>query len=77
MLIIEANDYCGIAYLGPVVHKMFSVVWRKCATGYYSFAHEIVHNLGCNHDRGTKNTCGGSGYSAPAKPISTIVANMY
>ena len=26
-------------------------------TGYFSFAHEFAHNLGCNHDRGTENEC--------------------
>jgi len=42
---------------------MYSVTSWSCATGYYSFGHEIGHNLGLNHDRGTKNTCGGSGYN--------------
>ena len=44
-LIIEHNQYCGIAYLGPSIALGFSVTARGCATGYYSFGHEIGHNL--------------------------------
>mmetsp|Transcript_22843 Transcript_22843/g.27953 ORF Transcript_22843/g.27953 Transcript_22843/m.27953 type:complete len:613 (+) Transcript_22843:218-2056(+) len=50
-LIIEHSQYCGMAYLGPAIHLGFSVTSRNCATGYYSFGHEIGHNLGCYHDR--------------------------
>jgi len=28
----------------------FAVVSRSCATGYYSFAHELGHNMGARHD---------------------------
>ena len=31
--------------LGPDPAKMFSVVRHSCATGYYSFGHEIAHNF--------------------------------
>ena len=29
----------------------FAVVDRTCATGYYSFGHEMGHNMGLNHAR--------------------------
>jgi len=44
-LIIDHSSYCGIAYLGPSKSSMFSVTARTCATGYFSFGHEIGHNL--------------------------------
>lgn len=37
---------------------MFSVTGRNCI-GQYTFAHEVGHNFGCNHDKGTTNACGG------------------
>ena len=42
---------------------MFSVTAQHCATGYYSFGHEIAHNMGCKHDRGTQNQCWAGGYN--------------
>lgn len=62
-LIIDDPQYCGIAYLGPSKSAMFSVTAWNCATGYYSFGHEIGHNLGCNHDKGTTNACANSNYN--------------
>ena len=44
-LIIDDSAYCGIAWLGPSKNSMFSVTSWSCATGYYSFGHEIGHNL--------------------------------
>jgi hypothetical protein len=46
---------CGVAYLMTTPSSAFapwafSVTARDCATGYYSFAHEIGHNLGADHD---------------------------
>jgi hypothetical protein len=61
-LIIDHSAYCGIAFLGPSIGNMFSVTARACATGYFSFGHEIGHNLGCNHDKGTSNACTSSNY---------------
>ena len=39
---------------------MFSVTGQSCATGYYSFGHEISHNFGCRHDRGADRACSSS-----------------
>lgn len=49
------NAYCGIGYLMRTVSSgfapwAFSVVARACFTGYYSFAHEMGHNVGAHHD---------------------------
>ena len=44
-MLIDDSQYCGIAYMGPSKASMFSVTAWNCATGYYSFGHEIGHNL--------------------------------
>jgi hypothetical protein len=49
----------------------FNVVKDDCATGYYSFGHEIGHNLGLSHDH--DNASGGLfdysyGHQAPTRP---------
>eukprot|EP00591_Stephanopyxis_turris_P010788 CAMPEP_0195507272 /NCGR_PEP_ID=MMETSP0794_2-20130614/747_1 /TAXON_ID=515487 /ORGANISM="Stephanopyxis turris, Strain CCMP 815" /LENGTH=695 /DNA_ID=CAMNT_0040633901 /DNA_START=1 /DNA_END=2085 /DNA_ORIENTATION=+ len=62
-LIIDHSSYCGLAWLGPSANLMFSVTKWSCATGYYSFGHEIGHNLGCHHDRGTAGACSSSNYN--------------
>lgn len=59
------NSYCGIAYLmTSVSHSFesnaFNVVSYTCATGYYSFGHELGHNMGCAHDR---QNASGAAYS--------------
>jgi len=61
--IIDDRNYCGLAWVGPQKSKGFSVTSWSCATGYFSFGHEISHNMGCNHDRGAKNKCGSGGYA--------------
>jgi hypothetical protein len=55
----------------------FSVVKDHCATGYYSFGHEIGHNLGLSHDH--DNASGGLfdysyGHQAPDAAFRTIMA---
>ena len=64
-LICQNGSYCGIAYLmtNPSVSfasSAFSVVNYSCATGYYSFGHELGHNMGCAHDPGN---AGSAAYS--------------
>ena len=66
---VENMDACGIGYLMTTVSTAFassgfSVVKRDCATGYYSFGHEMGHNMGAHHDRyATKNEDGAYPYS--------------
>merc|ERR1719203_1530301 len=77
-LLIDDSQYCGMAYLGPSIGSMFSVTSWSCATGYYSFGHEIAHNQGCNHDKGTTGSCGTSsynyGYRDPDGGFRTVMA---
>ena len=77
-LIIDDRQYCGIGYVGPSKSYGFSVTAWNCATGYYSFAHEVGHNLGYNHDIGTSNACGTTdfnyGYRDPQAGFRTILA---
>lgn len=52
---VEDGDYCGIASKMNTVaasfeSQAFSAVSRSCATGYYSFGHEMGHNMGASHD---------------------------
>lgn len=39
---------------------MFSVTRAGCAVANKSFAHEVGHNMGCLHDRGTEGECSAS-----------------
>lgn len=51
VLIVATNkNACGYGYIDSAEDRAFSVVRQDCATGYYSFAHEIGHNLGAMHD---------------------------
>jgi len=55
ILMVETGDACGIAYLMTNVSitfapYAFAVVRRDCATGYYSFGHELGHIMGARHD---------------------------
>jgi hypothetical protein len=50
VLIINNSASCGLGYVNSTVDYAFVVVHYSCATGYYSFAHEIGHNFGALHD---------------------------
>jgi len=69
---------CGLGWLGPSKQYMFAVVSHFCATGYFSFAHEFAHNMGCHHDRGTENKCDkaglGYGYREKSSKFRDIMA---
>jgi peptidyl-Asp metalloendopeptidase len=55
-LIVEGTSLCGIAWLMTTQSNAFeafafSVAARICATGNYTFGHELGHNMGLQHDR--------------------------
>jgi hypothetical protein len=83
VLIVTDTAYCGIAYLMNYVSSgfassAFAVVSRTCATGYYSFAHELGHNMGAHHDRANASGQGAFdysyGYQAPDEAFRTVMA---
>jgi hypothetical protein len=43
-LFASIPSFCGRAFLGPRKDLMFSVIDYDCATGYYTFGHELGHN---------------------------------
>jgi len=77
-LIVYIPGSCGRAYVGPNINYMYSVTGYNCATGNYSFGHEIGHNLGCLHDRGTVGTCSDTlyqyGWRDPSANFRTVLA---
>lgn len=55
VLFVANGDYCGMAWLMTTVSKAFktnafALVNWDCATGYFSFGHELGHNMGARHD---------------------------
>ncbi|MFA7585650.1 MAG: M12 family metallo-peptidase, partial [Novosphingobium sp.] len=51
VLVMNQGDWCGMATtIQASADNAFAVVHWPCATGYYSFAHEIGHLLGTRHD---------------------------
>lgn len=63
VLLVSDPAYCGMAYLMTTpstsfASNAFALVNQDCATGYYSFAHEMGHNMGAHHNR---QDAGGAG----------------
>ena len=57
VLIINQSAYCGLADdIMATVDSAFALVHYDCATGYYSFGHEIGHLLGARHNHETDNS---------------------
>ncbi|MEN5287599.1 zinc-dependent metalloprotease [Stenotrophomonas lactitubi] len=51
VLLINNTSYCGLASgIGSTASTAFAAVYWDCATGYYSFAHEIGHLQSARHD---------------------------
>jgi len=78
-----AYKIAGVAFLMTELNPgfesfAFSVVSADYATGYYTFGHELGHNMGSAHDRGANP--GDSlfdysfGYQAPNQAFRTIMA---
>jgi fibronectin type 3 domain-containing protein len=76
------GGYCGLSWqmsrlTAAYSVYAFSVVYTECATGYYSFGHELGHNMGSAHDHAS----GGSGlfaysygYQDTSRAFRTIMA---
>jgi hypothetical protein len=77
------SQYCGVAWLmggndPAFAPYAFSVVELACMTGYYSFGHEIGHNMGLNHARSDPTGPGAYsysyGYKNPSNLFRTVMA---
>ena len=73
--------YCGLGYTLPDASNAFAVVNYDCATGYYSFAHELGHVQGAEHDLANDDTPTtpfaynhGFQHTSPAPSWRTIMA---
>jgi hypothetical protein len=75
LMVTEDTNACGVAdtILVDDETESFAAVNQDCATGYYSFGHEIGHLQGARHDTGhdssTTPFAYGHGYHKDAFPI--------
>lgn len=82
VLVSDDQSLCGIARGIKVSSPYaFCLVNYDCATGYYSFAHEIAHLIGCQHHQSDPVHSGASsaypyahGYKSPNNDWRTIMA---
>jgi hypothetical protein len=79
VLLVNNTAYCGLASaIGASASTAFAEVYWGCATGYYSFAHEIGHLQSARHDPANDPTNSpyayGHGYQYPAGGWRTIMA---
>lgn len=82
-LIVNNGANCGLGYIMQTPSSgfapwAFTLVSRTCTTGYYSFAHELGHNMGCAHDPANALVSGAFpyayGYQDPTGAFRTIMA---
>ena len=53
-ILVDDFRSCGIAYLYTISSgNTVSATMKRCAVGYYSFGHELGHNIGLTHDPDT------------------------
>jgi len=80
VLLVEDRGACGIAYkiYATFASQAFAVVNRDCATGNYSFGHEIGHLQGARHnpeaDPSVQPFSYGHGYLNPGDEWRTVMA---
>ncbi len=79
ILITRNGNYCGIAAdILAEPNTAFAVVGQNCATGYYSFGHEIGHLQGARHnpeaDSSTDPFPYGHGFCYPAGNWRTVMS---
>ncbi len=81
-LFVNSPNSCGIAWRmdnlsSSFASWAFSVVHSSCATGYYSFGHELAHNMGSTHDHANATDSMysyGYGHQDPGQSFRTVMA---
>ena len=79
MFVINNSASCGLASaIGASASTAFAAVHYDCATGYYSFGHEIGHLQAARHDPAndpsTRPYAFGHGYQQASKGWRTVMA---
>lgn len=83
LLSADGGGFCGIGALMTTVSQAFApsalnVVWLPCAAANWTMAHELGHNMGCQHERehaaSTPATDWAYGYQQPAGIFRTVMA---
>ena len=79
MIMTNVNDYCGLASdIGSTSATAFAAVYHGCATGYYSFGHEVGHLQSARHNPEADPTNSpyafGHGYQYSAGGWRTVMA---
>lgn len=78
VLVVNDSEACGVAAaIKATASSAFAVVHYSCATGYYSFGHEVGHLQGARHDRyvdsSTTPYAYGHGYVDPYDKWRTVM----
>lgn len=78
VLLTDGNDGCGNGSIHASATSAFATVTADCATGNYSFGHELGHLFGARHnpeeDSSTTPYAYGHGYLSPNRNWRTIMA---
>ncbi|MCW9015660.1 MAG: M12 family metallo-peptidase, partial [Kangiellaceae bacterium] len=79
MIMTNVTDYCGLASdIGSTSATAFAAVYHGCATGYYSFGHEVGHLQSARHNPEADPTNSpyafGHGYQYGAGGWRTVMA---
>ncbi len=78
VLLTEGNSGCGNGTINASSTSAFVAVGADCATGNYSFGHELGHLFGARHnpeeDSSTSPFSYGHGYLSPNRDWRTIMA---
>lgn len=78
MLLTDGNSACGNGTIYASATSAFAAVTTDCATGNYSFGHELGHLFGARHnpeeDSSTTPYTWGHGYLSPNRNWRTIMA---
>ncbi|UUZ55540.1 zinc-dependent metalloprotease [Massilia sp. H-1] len=78
VLLTDGNSACGNGAIYASATSAFAAVTTDCATGNYSFGHELGHLFGARHnpeeDSSTTPYAWGHGYLSPNRNWRTIMA---